>query len=165
MKVNLCKLQDHVVQHQSLQMTLLCRTLSGLPVPLPTITNFSATDDEIKNRKYIFLSARVHPGETPASFMIDGVIKTLLSSSALARRLRNVAVFKVVPMLNPDGVAVGNHRCNLLGLDLNRQWMGPLETKCPSICHFKRLVKDVVGKRAVPLFCDFHAHSRAENIF
>ena len=25
-----------------------------------------------------------------------------------------------VPMLNPDGVFVGNYRCNALGLDLSR---------------------------------------------
>jgi murein tripeptide amidase MpaA len=28
----------------------------------------------------------------------------------------------VVPMVNPDGVIHGNSRCNLSGLDLNRQW-------------------------------------------
>lgn len=26
-------------------------------------------------------------------------------------------------MVNPDGVIYGNSRCNLAGLDLNRQWM------------------------------------------
>ena len=25
-------------------------------------------------------------------------------------------------MLNPDGVIIGNSRCNLYGYDLNRQW-------------------------------------------
>jgi len=39
--------------------------------------------------------------------------------------LRDNFVFKVIPMLNPDGVIVGNYRCSLSGLDLNRQWQGP----------------------------------------
>ncbi len=30
-----------------------------------------------------------------------------------ARYLRNNFVFKIVPMLNPDGVIVGNYRCSL----------------------------------------------------
>lgn len=29
----------------------------------------------------------------------------------------------LIPMVNPDGVIHGNSRCNLAGLDLNRQWM------------------------------------------
>lgn len=34
-------------------------------------------------------------------------------------------IFKVVPMLNPDGCLVGNHRCSISGLDLNRTWTDP----------------------------------------
>lgn len=33
-----------------------------------------------------------------------------------------------MPMLNPDGVVYGNSRCNLSGLDINRQW-GPYSMK------------------------------------
>lgn len=29
----------------------------------------------------IFLSSRVHPGETPASFVLNGIIKFLLNST------------------------------------------------------------------------------------
>jgi cytosolic carboxypeptidase protein 2/3 len=28
-------------------------------------------------------------------------------------------------MLNPDGVILGNSRCNFEGFDLNRQWKKP----------------------------------------
>lgn len=28
----------------------------------------------------------------------------------------------IIPMVNPDGVIHGNSRCNLAGLDLNRNW-------------------------------------------
>jgi len=34
--------------------------------------------------------------------------------------LRDLYVFKIVPMLNPDGVIIGNYRCSLVGDDLNR---------------------------------------------
>lgn len=28
----------------------------------------------------------------------------------------------LIPMVNPDGIIHGNSRCNLAGLDLNRNW-------------------------------------------
>jgi murein tripeptide amidase MpaA len=37
-----------------------------------------------------------------------------------AKYLRNNFVFKIIPMLNPDGVIIGNNRTSLSGYDLNR---------------------------------------------
>lgn len=31
-------------------------------------------------------------------------------------------VIKLVPIINPDGVAIGNARTSIIGLDLNRRW-------------------------------------------
>jgi murein tripeptide amidase MpaA len=36
--------------------------------------------------------------------------------------VRKTVVFKVVPMVNPDGVVVGNYRSSFLGKDLNRNF-------------------------------------------
>ena len=66
------------------------------------------------------ITSRVHPGETGASFMVKGIIDYLVGPSLGARILRDNFIFKVVPMLNPDGVINGNTRCNLAGVDLNR---------------------------------------------
>lgn len=79
--------------------------------------------DGNKEKKAIFLTARVHPGETMSSYVIEYIIEFLLSNSSLARNLRENFVFKIVPMLNIDGVIVGNYRCNLSGADLNRQYI------------------------------------------
>jgi len=68
------------------------------------------------------LTSRVHPGEPQASYMMEGSLKFLLSKSDLAEELLKNFVFKIVPMLNPDGVIHGNYRCSLLGVDLNRKW-------------------------------------------
>lgn len=56
---------------------------------------------------------------------MKGALDFLLSESPHALSLRKQFVFKVIPMLNPDGVAVGNSRCNLAGADLNRSWIDP----------------------------------------
>ena len=69
----------------------------------------------------MILTSRVHPGEPQSSFMLDGTIRYLLSEEA--RELRDNFVFRIVPMLNVDGVVYGNYRCSLLGVDLNRKWI------------------------------------------
>jgi murein tripeptide amidase MpaA len=51
---------------------------------------------------------------------MHGILDYLVGDTEGARYLRNHFVFKIVPMLNPDGVFVGNYRCSLSGLDLNR---------------------------------------------
>jgi len=69
--------------------------------------------------------------ESNASFIVHGVMDYLVGDSEGAKFLRNNFVFKIVPMLNPDGVIVGNYRCSLSGLDLNRQWVNPSTKTAP----------------------------------
>lgn len=89
----------------------------------------------------IVLTARVHPGETPASWIMHGVLDFLTGPSACARELRDKFIFKIVPMLNPDGVIVGNTRCSLAGRDLNRQYRVVSRECFPSVWHVKMLVR------------------------
>jgi len=86
-------------------------------------------------KKAIFITSRVHPGEPQASHMLDGLITYLLSKEA--DMLRKHFVIRIIPMLNPDGVIYGNYRCSLLGCDLNRKWEKPNRLLHPTIFHAK----------------------------
>ena len=66
--------------------------------------------DPEKKRKVVYITARVHPGETPSSYVCQGLIEFLVSSHPIAKVLRENIVFKIIPMLNPDGVYLGNYR-------------------------------------------------------
>jgi cytosolic carboxypeptidase protein 2/3 len=77
------------------------------------ITNFSSKPEDIALRKAVVITSRVHPGESNSSFIMQGILDYLVSDDDGARYLRNNFVFKIVPMLNPDGVIVGNYRCSL----------------------------------------------------
>jgi len=144
----------------------LCRTLAGNKCDLLTITSFDAITTATKDkRRGIMLTARVHPSEPNASWMMKGVIDFLTGPSLDAKILRDNFVFKVVPMLNPDGVIVGNTRCSLASVDLNRMYTDPDRKLHPTIWHVKRLIEQFRDDRKVVLYCDFHGHSRRHNVF
>lgn len=69
------------------------------------------------NKKYVYMSARVHPGETPGSHVLNGILKYLLFNikETEVKALLDNFVFIFVPMLNPDGVFRGHYRVDPLG--------------------------------------------------
>ena len=144
---------------------MLCQTNAGNIIDILTITTFTDTEQAMKQKKAIILSARVHPGETGASYMMKGVIDYLVGPSIGARILRDNFIFKIIPMVNPDGVILGNTRCSLIGKDLNRQWQEPTQEAHPVLFYMKQTIKKTQAEREILLFCDFHGHSRKKNIF
>ena len=98
----------------------LCKTTAGNNLDMLIITNFMSSQDAIAKRKCIVLTGRVHPGESNSSFVMEGLLEFVVGDEPAARTLRDRYVFKIVPMLNPDGVIVGNYRCSLSAHDLNR---------------------------------------------
>jgi hypothetical protein len=130
------------------------------------IPNHNMNSPENQNTKIgIILMARVHPGETVSSYMMKGVIDFLCSVCDEANILRNYFMFKIVPMMNPDGVVCGNYRTSLAGCDLNRRWINPNEILHPEIFYAKQMIKKLSTQRQIGLICDFHGHSGADNIF
>ena len=57
--------------------------------------------------------------------MMEGFLKFIISKDPMAEELRKRIVFKIVPMINPDGVLIGNYRTSMSGNDLNRQYLRP----------------------------------------
>jgi len=160
--------------------SVLCHSIAGNALPLLTITDFKQpvlpvlpspaaplplSNVPLHARPTIVLSARVHPGETNASWMIRGALDVLTSSAPIAQQARGRAVWKVVPFLNPDGVLNGHHRTNLAGVDLNRHWSTPTPAVAPTVWHLKRLLHAVQRRGRLVLYCDFHGHSRRKNVF
>ncbi|XP_054027674.1 cytosolic carboxypeptidase 2 [Dryobates pubescens] len=139
----------------------LCRSLAGNPIYLLTVTHPAAAP----TRPAVVLSARAHPGESGGSWAMQGFLDFLLSAHPDAQLLRRLFVFKVVPMLNPDGVVVGNSRCSLAGGDPNRAYGTALRGSFPGVWHLRTMVERVLAEREVVLYCDFHGHSRKNNVF
>lgn len=143
---------------------MLCESLSGLEIPLLTITD---PEVDSKKKRCILISGRIHPGESCSSFMGKGLLEYLCSESEEAAFLRRNVVFKMVPMLNPDGVVVGNFRTSLCGRDLNRTFKLSNDLLIPEV----RALKELVGKlkaefkNRLLMFLDLHGHSVKKNVF
>jgi len=148
-----------------IRKTEICKSLAGNSVDLVIITNFASSDLEISGRKAVIITGRVHPGESNSSFVVQGILDFLVGETETAIELRNKFVFKIIPMINPDGVILGNYRCSLSGQDLNRQWISATSRLFPEIYHIKLMFKKTLESREIFLFVDCHGHSRKKNIF
>ena len=101
-------------------------------------------DENCKEKRVVFVSARVHPGETPSSFVLKGFLDFILKEDDIrAQKLREKFVFIVVPMLNPDGVYRGHYRTDSRGVNLNRVYLETVPEWHPTIAATKQLILDL----------------------
>lgn len=142
---------DSIYYHRE----LLCYSLDKLRIDLITITSCHGIINEnepffdsnlfpernteprckkFKGKRVYLLSSRVHPGETPASAVFNGFLEFILrDNDPRAKSLRKHFVFKLIPMLNPDGVSRGHYRTDQRGVNLNRLYLDPSIDLHPSI--------------------------------
>ena len=148
-----------------LRMDSIGETLDNNKLYMLIITNFEDSFDTLANKKAIIFTARVHPGESSSSFVIQGLIEFLISNEPRAINLRKNYIFKIIPMLNPDGVIRGNFRMNSAGKDLNRMWTEENEENSPSVFYCHKMIQKTLNSRNIHFFCDFHGHSSKNNFF
>ena len=164
---------------------LLTRSLEGRRLDLITITAAADQLDErepplpegllpeggerphrFARRPVFFVSARVHPGEVPASHVFDGVLAFLLREhDPRARRLRERFVFKLVPMLNPDGVARGHYRSDTRGVNLNRVYLDPSAARHPTVHAAHEVVRQHLSHGELMWYIDLHGHATKRGCF
>lgn len=114
----------------------MTKSLGNIDIPLITITD----NQYHEKKKVIIITGRVHPGESNSSFIAEGLIKSLCSENFSTKKIRKEYVFKIIPMLNPDGVIAGNYRTGFMGVDLNRIY--DQDKACfPETVALKKLVK------------------------
>ena len=95
-----------------------------LPLNLVTIADNTVAGP----RKTVWIHARTHSAETGPSFLLEGLIRTVLADDDWGRALRARYVFQIVPMHNPDGVVLGNYRTNATSINLENQWLNTQRT-------------------------------------
>jgi len=109
----------------------------------------------------ILLLGRQHPPEVTGAFAMRPFVDTVLADTPIARQFRDRYLIIIIPLINPDGVALGHWRHNVNGVDLNRDW-GPFTQ--PETQSIARLLSglDELGLQ-LRLMLDFH--STKSNLF
>ena len=120
--------------------------------------NNSNSSQVLDERKAVVIIGRQHPGETVGSYVVKGIIDFLMGDSEEAKKLRELYVFKIVPMMNPDGVLVGNSRTSFAGCDLNRRWGKPNEIIHPEVYSTKQMILKLSNQRKIAFILDCHGH-------
>jgi len=118
--------------------------------------------DGAEGKRNIWITARQHPGETMAEWLVDGLMHSLLDSdNSTGKALLDKANFYIVPNMNPDGSARGHLRTNALGVNLNREWLNPSLEKSPEVFHTINKMKET----GVDLFYDVHGDEALPFVF
>ncbi|MFC2130187.1 M14-type cytosolic carboxypeptidase [Bacteroidota bacterium] len=109
---------------------------TGKPIYMLTITDPKVDD---KTKKRIWIHSRTHPSETGGSYVIEGIVNYLISQCNENCKCADLSklIFNIVPVVNPDGVALGNARVTPdSSFDLERMWLRDkdnykLKQSCP----------------------------------
>lgn len=121
---------------------------------------------QFPDKKFVLITCRVHPGETPASYVLQGLIDFIVSDKdPRSAALRQHFVFKIIPILNPDGVACGHYRTDTRGVNLNRMYDAPDPRFHPTIHATKELYTSLESSGRLALYIDLHAHASKRGCF
>lgn len=75
-----------------------------------------------KGKQIVVLLTRQHPPEVTGYYAFQSFLETMLNNSDLSKDFFNKFHVLAFPIMNPDGVDLGNWRHNAGGIDLNRDW-------------------------------------------
>ena len=149
---------EELVDGSTLQADVIGNSVEGRSIV--AITSKPATLRE--RREHVLLLGRAHPPELTGAFAMLTFMETVFSDKPLAIRFRERFEITAVPLLNPDGVANGNWRHNMNGVDLNRDW-GPFTQ--PETQAVKKIIDEIAEdpNSEMRLMLDFHSTRR--NVF
>ena len=149
-----------VQTHPLVSVEHLGETLDKRDLTLVKIADGDSSSD--KSKRNIWITARQHPGETMAEWLVEGLLYSLLDSdNATAKLLLDKANFYIVPNMNPDGSVRGHLRTNAVGTNLNREWLSPSLEKSPEVFH----VINKMEATGVDLFYDVHGDEALPYVF
>ena len=120
---------------------VISQSVGGLNIYQLTLTKRKCPNSKpYHKRKCMYISARLHAAETHGSVIMQGILNELIKKATRYEYILSNYVIKFVPMINTDGVTIGNSRSSLVGVDLNRRWAEPNKSIHPEIYFLKKIM-------------------------
>jgi hypothetical protein len=135
----------------------------GKPIYVIKITDSTVP---VSGKKRIFMHARTHPAETCPSFLIEGIIRYLLSGTREASEILAGFELYIFPMQNVDGVIAGNYRSTPRSENLEMMWNydgnNPLDLSAdtpPEVAIIHQYAKNLMTDGGPPVSMALNLHA------
>lgn len=126
---------------ENLRVGSIGRSLTGVDMPFVMI----GKDDEPRGfeKNVLVCIGRLHPGETNGSHVLSGLMDYVCTSKE-AEYIRKKLITVFIPMINPDGVILGNSRTGAIGKDLNREFKTRNKSLFPEVLNLKKFCSKIL---------------------
>ncbi|CDW88594.1 UNKNOWN [Stylonychia lemnae] len=153
-----------------LKIEKLATQISGIKIPILTITD---RKEELRDKKLIVITARTNPGDPQSSFVMEGIINFLTQQKGYeqfedqAVYLRKKFIFRIIPMVNAEGVIIGNNKTSLSGNELDLLFDEPDKFAHPEIYNLRELLAKVIDYQDLEpfLYLSMTSHFNKKNFF
>ena len=126
----------------------------GRPLQLLHITDPSVPAQQ---KLRLWVHGRQHPSESPASYLVDGLVDYLTEDSPEGRSLRQQIDAYVLPFANPDGVAKGLSRSNALGVNQEINFARSEDSTVVEVQAIKRVLEHLTAERPFDVALNSHS--------
>ena len=131
----------------------------GRPLQLLHITDTSVPAEQ---KARIWIHGRIHPSESPASYLVDGLVEYLTADTPEGRSLRRQIDAYILPFANPDGVADGLSRSNALGVNQEINFGRCDDSTVVEVRAIKRMFEQLTADRPFDFMLNSHSqHSES----
>jgi hypothetical protein len=137
-------------KHPHAGLSILGQSEQGRDLYELKITNPDLADT---NKRTVFVLGRQHAAETAGSHQLTGMVDFLLSGDPDAQPLLDWVVWRVVPMLNPDGIHLGYSRGTSLLRDPNADWANDASVEVVTV---RERVLELADEPGLDMVLDWH---------
>lgn len=145
---------EHWASRADVQRDTIGYSFQHRPMEVLHITDTTAPAE---GKKVVWMHSRIHPSETPASYLLDALLEELTDSSATSKAIREKFDFHIMPLINPDGVANGYARCNALGVNQEINYDRGPDSTVVEIQAVKKELERLTAEKPLDMLLNHHS--------